>query len=74
MDPPFFCQAAVRCYDTICLLPVFPCIFLGFLLRVAPRYRPRVPDVLCLAAASFILSSLFPALFLELDTSSAASS
>ena len=42
---PFFCQAAVRCYDTICLLPVFPCIFLGYLFRVAPRYRPHVPDV-----------------------------
>ena len=33
----FFGQAAVRCYDTICLLPVFPCIFFGYLFRVAPR-------------------------------------
>ena len=41
-----FCQAAVRCYDdTNCLLPVFPCVFLGYLFTLAPRYRPRVPDV-----------------------------
>ena len=45
MEPPSFCQAAVRCYDTICLPPVSPCIFLGYLFRVAPRYGPRVPDV-----------------------------
>ena len=69
-----FCQGALRCYDTSCLLPVFPCIFLGFLFRGAPRYGPRVPDVQYPAAAFFILSSLFPAFSLKLDTSSASSS
>ena len=34
---PTFCQGAVRCYGTICLLPVFPCIFLAYLFRAAPR-------------------------------------
>ena len=37
MDPPFFRQAALRCYETICVLSVFPYIFLGCLFRVAPR-------------------------------------
>ena len=40
-----FFQAAVRRYDTTCVLSVFPCVFLGCRLRVAPRRRPRVSDV-----------------------------
>ena len=58
-------QAAVRRYYTACLLSVFPCFFLGHLFRVAPSWRPRVPDVQYLAAASFVLSHLFPTFFLE---------
>ena len=73
MGPPFF-RAAVRRHDTTCLLYVFPCVFLGYLFRVAPRRRPRVSGVCYLAKAFFVLSSLSLTSFLELDTPSAASS
>ena len=53
----------------------FPLLFLGYLFRVAPRERPRVPDAQYLAAtAFFILPSMFPTFSLELGTSRAVSS
>ncbi len=74
MDPPYFCQTAVRCYDTICLFPVFRAFFSVTFLGLLHVSDPAFPTYSTQLRLFFILSSLFPAFFLDLDTFSAASS
>ena len=73
MDPPFFRLPRVAMTRLAYFLfsPRFSLLpFLGCSTLATPCSRRIVP----IATAFFVLSSLFPALFLELDTPGAASS